>query len=547
MIQKKHKIIISILAAIIVGTFSFAQVKKGSKKVAAKKKPVATASRPAATSSGNEAEFQEAMRLVRSGQYQQASARLFQLSLSPKYADRRTQLRYLLGLMLYQMKLNQLSAFQFISVVRDGNSKFLEDGLEKLSLAADELGDDALLNYAISRVKVEKFPAAHKDMLFYRIGEFQVRNQQYAEAQRSLAQVPRTSALYDKAQYLRAYALATSGDPRGAVAQFDNLLEAKSDAGITDSTRVAALMGKARALYQQKEWDAAIEIYREVPRDTALWHDTLFEISWAMLRSGKFRSALSQFQSLHSPYYEDAYLPESLLLRSIVYLYICQYDEMDKVLNLFNKIYRPLYKNVDSYLNTIKNPIAYFNDVVRGVREKDSVDPELDGDAKSKKQKGLVKSNLPQLVVQKVIKEGDFQRSFRYIKKLLDERKKINSMPASWRTSALGKYARQTIDRRLQRARAKAGRQVRAHMIAIRTELVDLFEQEGFIRYEMTNGKKELLKKKVAGKQLPKSQINEDQERDFYIQNGYQYWTFRGEHWLDEIGNFHYVGTQSCE
>lgn len=84
-------------------------------------------------------------------------------------------------------------------------------------------------------------------------------------------------------------------------------------------------------------------------------------------------------------------------------------------------------------------------------------------------------------------------------------------------------------------------------MIVVKAELVDLFEQEGFIRYEMINGKKEQLKKKVAGKDLPKGQIDEDNSRDYYIQNGYQYWPFRGEYWLNELGNYHYVGTQSCE
>jgi len=521
-----------------VATLSFAQTRRSAKKTA---KPTAKTSASLSTemrpSQMGEADFQEAMRLVRAGQYQQASSRLFQLSLSPKYADRRAQLRYLLGLMLYQMKMNQLAAFQFISVVREGNSRFLSDGLEKLSLAADALGDDALLNYAIARVKADNFPATHRDMLFYRIGEFQLRNLQYEEAKRSFVKVPRSSPVFDKALYLKAYAQAASGNPKAAVDDFNVILEAKSDAAVTDPTRVSALMGKARALYQQKDWDASIEAYREVPRDTPQWHDTLFEIGWAMLRSGKFRSALSQFQSLHSPYYEQAYLPESLLLRSIVYLYICQYEEMGKVLDLFNKIYRPLYKTTDSYLNSVKNPVTYFNDVVRAMRENE------ENVGKAPK----IKSNLPQLVVNKVSKEGDFQRSFQYIKRLIEEKRKVMAMPASWKSSSLGKYARQTIDRRLQRARAKAGRQVRAHMIAMRTELIDLFEQEGFIRYEMTNGRKEQLKKKVAGKELPKAQVNEDQERDTYVQNGYQYWTFRGEYWLDEIGNFHYIGTQSCE
>ncbi|OFZ12365.1 MAG: hypothetical protein A2Z20_00860 [Bdellovibrionales bacterium RBG_16_40_8] len=485
----------------------------------------------------NGAELKTAMTLAKNGQYQQASVSFFQLSLSPKYIENRMQVRYLLGLMLYQMKMYQLAAFQFISVIREGNNKYIPKALEKLSLAANELGDDTLLNYAISRVKTESFPAVHRDILFYRIGEFQDRNGQYPEAILSFDQVPETSPLHDKAMYMKAMAYAQAGDADKSATTFDLLFDRKSSAPVTDTSRVAAQIGRARALYQKKDWQGAIQAYRDVPSDSVLWHDTVFESSWAMLRSGRFRSAISNFQSLHSPYYEESYLPESLLLRSIVYLYICKYDEMDKVLNLFNKIYKPVYRQMTSYLQAQKNPVKYFNDVVLTML------------AAKKTDLSIAKSNfaIPYLITQKVSKEGDFQRSFHYIKKLIDERKSVRAMPALWRSSGIGKYALQTLDRRLLRARAKGGRQIRSHMINLRTELIDIFEQEGFIRYEMINGKKEQLKKRVAGKNLPDMQIDQDNSRDYYIQNGFEYWGFRGEYWLDEIGNYHYLGTQSCE
>jgi len=498
----------------------------------------APAKRPVIRNQGTEAELRKAMDLAKQGQYQEASVLLFQLSLSPRYASKRMQIRYLLGLMLYQMKLYQLSAFQFISVIRDGNNKYVSQSLEKLSLAANELGDDTLLNYAISRVKTESFPAVHRDMLYYRIGEFQLRNSQQAQAIKSFEYVPNDSPLYEKSIYMKGLAYAQLGDANKAAATFDVLYEGKRmSSPVTDTTRVAALMGKARALYQKKDWDGAIQAYREIPRDTALWHDTIFESSWAMLRSGRFRSAISNFQSLHSPYYEDNYIPESLLLRSIVYLYICQYDEMDKVLNLFNKVYKPVFKSVTDYLKTTKNSVQYFNDIVTTMQTAEKMGVEAT--------RG--KTPVPYLITQKVSKEGDFQRSYAYIKKLIEERRRLRAMSPAWRNSGIGKYSIQTLDRRLQKARGKAGRQIRSHMVSVRAELIDLFEQEGFIRYEMINGKKEQLKKRVAGKELPKSAIDEDSSRDYYIQNGYEYWPFRGEYWLDELGNYHYLGTPSCE
>lgn len=479
----------------------------------------------------------QALQLAKAGKYQEASMQLFQLSYSPRYRSKRMQIKYILGLMLYQMRLNQVAAFQFISVVKDGNNRYLNQALEKLSLAADALGDDTLLNYAISRVSVNRFPRVHRDMLYFRIGEYQMRNRQYLPAASSFMRVQRDSPLFPKAKYMEGLAYAESDQARKAVMAFEDLIQARSTAGVVDSARVAGLMGKARSLYQMKQWDAAIDHYREVPRDTEFWHDTLFESSWAMLRSGRFRSALSNFHSLHSAYYEDTYLPESLLLRAIVYLYICKYDEMEKVLNLYNRIYKPVYKGIDRVLETYQDPVRYFNEVVRVILAYKKQGEDLD----------KASFDIPFLVVRRVLKEGDFQTSYNYIKKLLDEKRILQSMPPQWRASALGKYSQKVLDTRLLKARQRAGRQIRFHLENLREELVDLFEQEGFIRYEMINGKKEALKKRIAGKDLPDAQIDEGSSRDYYVQNGFEYWPFRGEYWLDELGNYHYVGTQSCE
>jgi tetratricopeptide (TPR) repeat protein len=474
----------------------------------------------------------EALNLAKNGRYGEASQRLFQLSYSPRYADKRMQIKYILGLTLLQMKLNQVAAFQFIGVVKEGHNKFVKQSLEKLSLAADSLGDDTLLNYAISRVNVDEFPRVHRDMLYSRIGEFQMRNKQFPEAAVSFSHVARGTPLYNTAKYQEGLALAEAGQPDRALTAFEELLQSRANAPVTDKAKVDALMGKARVLYQKKDWDEAIEAYRSVPRDSEFWHDTLFESSWAMLRSGRFRSAMSNFQSLHSAFYEDAYLPESLLLRSIVYLYICKYDEMDKTLLLFSRIYKPVYKTVEGLIGTVQSSEKLFsmiNDMMK-VKENDKKKP----------------TPIPYIVAQKIVREPDFQNAFQYVKRLVEERKRLAAVPGGWARMPIGQYSNKVLTTRLQKAKQKVGKIVYDHLVAIHEDLADLVEQEGFIRYEMINGRKESLKKRIAGKELPDQQIDEGNQRDYYIQNGYEYWPFRGEYWLDELGNYHYVGTQSC-
>lgn len=489
---------------------------------------------PKGLSVGSDKDLTEALALAKAGRYVEASQKLFQLSYSPRFRDRRMQIKYILGMTLHQMKLNQVAAFQFIGVVKEGNNKYIKQSLEKLSLAADSLGDDTLLNYAISRVDVDEFPRAHRDMLHYRIGEFQERNKQYDQAARSFGRVAVNSPLYGSAKYHEGLALAESGQLDRSLAAFEGLVESRARAEVNDKSRVAGMMGKARILYQKKDWDQAIEAYRQIPRDSEFWHDTLFESSWAMLRSGRFRSALSNFHSLHSAFYEETYLPESLLLRAIVYLYICKYDEMDKVLDLFARIYKPVYKNVDKTLASVNDDNRYFNmmnEMMRLAKKPDASD---------------AGGPLPYLVAQKISREADFQAAFQYIRKLLEEKKRIEGLPAAWRNGPIGQYSKKVLNTRLTKAKSKAGKIVRQHMFALKEDLIDLLEQEGFIRYEMINGRKESLKKRIAGKELPAQEIDSDNQRDFYIQNGFEYWPYRGEYWLDELGNYHYVGKQSC-
>ena len=503
-----------------------------SKPMAPAPTPAPDARQPAAAPTDRD--LGDALLLAKNGKYAEAAKRLFNLSYSPRFAPKRMQIKYILGLALQQMKLNQVAAFQFIGVIKAGQNSYVKQSLKNLSLAANTLGDDTLLNYAISRINVDEFPRVHRDMLHYRIGEYEARNKQFDAAAKSFAQVQSSSDLFHAAKYQEALAFAETGKPDQALSIFEGVIATREDAKITDKTKVAAMMGKARVLYQKQKWDESLEAYRSIPRDSEYWHDTLFESSWAMLRSGRFRSALSNFHSLHSAFYENTYLPESLLLRAIVYLYICKYEEMNKVLNLFGKIYKPVFQQVSHQLEANPNPTRFFNmmnDIIRMSKK---------GDAVAK-----MSLPIPYVVAQKITREADFQSSFQYIRQLLAERQRVMSIGGGWAGSPVGRYAIKILNTRIAKAKERSGKIVRNHLIAVRDELVDQIEQEGFARYEMLNGRKENLKKKIAGKDLDK-QVDDENRRSYYIQNGYEYWPFRGEYWLDELGNYHYVGTQSC-
>jgi tetratricopeptide (TPR) repeat protein len=471
--------------------------------------------------------------LVQAGQYQEAVPLLYSLSKKAEFADEKMQIKYILGTALSELDLNQIAAFQFVEVIKNGNSHYVKQAIEKLSLAADKLGDDTLLNYAVSKVHVEDFPASQQDLIMFRLGEVKFKNNQYAAAINLFSRVSEKSRYYFLAKYNKGLALLDSKNPNEAVKVFKSLVANRASTEVTDTNKIVAQLGLARAYYQATDWENAIEAYREIPRDHILWHDALFESSWAMLRAAKFRSALSNFQSLHSTFYEESYIPESLLLRSIVYLYICKYDEMAKVLDLFVKTYGPIRTQIGEFLKLNKDPMIYYNEIESAYNIKNNISS----------------AGHPRLSLKidfNILREGDVKRAFSYLKLLSAERAKLDSLP-SVSKSSVGAVGRKILANRFRNAKISVGEMVKSHMVNIRSELHDLYEQADFIRYEMMNGEKEQLKKKIAGKDAPRGMANEKMDRNVYVQNGYEYWPFDGEYWLDEIGNYHYLGNQSCE
>lgn len=470
--------------------------------------------------------------MIKSGNSLDASKRLLDLLNRNQIPSARPHLKYLFGLSLMEQNLNQVAAFQFVDVVRSADAKWTKPAIEKLLIVTDKLGDETLLNFALQRVEISQIPASSRELLYYRLAEVKHKFGSQAEAIKLYKQVSSKSRFYYNALYNMGLAQAELEQTDEALQSFKKLLASRSKAKANDTNKVNAIMGIARTYYQKKDWAKAIEVYSKVPRDHSLWHAALFEKTWAMLRSARFRSTLSNFQSLHSSYYTDSYVPETLLLRSIVYLYICQYDEMEKVLSLFEKQYGPALTKVTNFLQKTDNS-EYFVQLYNAIQIKA-------GDKKKQLE-------IPFNVMKYISSEGDVRRSYAYLRKISEEKSTIDEND-SIKSSNVGSYATRILNNRIAGTKNSIGKMVKKHLADVKTELGDLSEQAGFVRYEMLNGRKEHLRRKMDGKNI-KVELAKDekQDREFYIKNGYEYYPFQGEYWLDEIGNYHYLGKQSCE
>ena len=189
------KIILFVIAAsLMVPAVGGAQRTKKRPAVGQTRK--APVKRAAVRNNSYKAQLNRALRLAQAGQTDAAANALFTLSRRPELAAERPQIKYVLGTMLMDLKLYQTAAFQFVDVIRMKHAKYSRMAIERLSIVADALGDDTILNYAVSRVNLTDFPPKLRDMIYYRLGEITMRSRDFGKASALFEKVGGNSSYY---------------------------------------------------------------------------------------------------------------------------------------------------------------------------------------------------------------------------------------------------------------------------------------------------------------------------------------------------------------
>jgi tetratricopeptide (TPR) repeat protein len=129
-----------------------------------------------------------------------------------------------------------------------------------------------------------------------------------------------------------------------------------------------------RIYYQEKKFKESIIAFRLVDRRTPQFYDALFGQSWAFFMTGLPNHALGALHAVESPFYEERFNPEASLLRSIVYYWLCRYEDSRTALAEFMDRYSDDVKDLGEFLDrrNFSDEAAYqlFEDLVSGVSEK---------------------------------------------------------------------------------------------------------------------------------------------------------------------------------
>jgi len=481
----------------------------------------------------------EGLKYYKQKNFRQAALIFYKASYGSKATPKdKLAAKYYLGLTLNKMRLYQIASFPLVSAGQGNNLSVSTKSFEQIVKASDALDDKSLLYYSLKKTKVEDLAEIGKELFYNRLADMYIDDnnldQGLAEANKVLSINPEN----EEALYLKGLAYIKKNNPAEAIINYEKLYKKFIDKPVTSAKKAEATMALARAHYNAKHWAEAVSFYREIPKDNDVYRQAQIELTWALFRSAQFRSALSVVQSLNTPYYENFYNPEALVLRSLILLFICQTEDLEKSIQLFQKNYLSTLNVLNVWNGSNYSAAENFKEVEQTLTQ-------------LKKIQGgnlpTFKGRLPFFVLRSILEEPDIKLKISYLNKIKVEKRNLNVL-FQGQTPFL-KFGTKIIDARIKNISNEIGEMIKSQLQEKEAELSEFASQFEFINYELLNLKKEQAKKKVmASADSPVAQqINKDDKREFYIQNGYQYYPFQGEFWRDEIGNFQYVGVNRCE
>lgn len=523
--------------------------------------------------------LKEGVKYYRQGQYVNAAIIFHQLTNFDKISvDNKARSNYYLGLSLFNLKLYQASSYPIINAIRSDSKKFKQKSLEKLIAISNKLGDQQMLDLAMTKMLVSDLEKLAVDVYYYKLAFVSYEKNKLDQAIKHLKSSIEKNPKSEAALNLLALSYLKKNETDNAIETYTKLLSLYESKSSQDSKKGHILLNIARSYFQGKKFNEAAKVYRSIPKDNDAYRESLTELAWTYLNLGKLRSALATLQTLHTPFYENYSEPESLVLRAILHNYNCQFDDAELVVNTFNN-------NFVNVLDILHNWTSQKNNITDVLAEISYATEALKNISADKKYGSELAKNyngkIPFKVVRSILKNNSVENAADTYTMVKNE-SRLAKKYFSTSQSSLRPFLEKIYEGRVGFYKNQLANNFNQVVLNIEKNMAYYKQQILFVNYEILEAKKSQMRTKAlaeeklsegsdaetkdsdesAAKEMlseapsdqpaveilvkPEPPIKENYSRSHYVKSGYRYWPYQGEAWIDEVDTYQYSGENLC-
>ncbi|MEW6056232.1 MAG: hypothetical protein AB1540_06430 [Bdellovibrionota bacterium] len=474
--------------------------------------------------------FIKALFSVLYSRFDEATEAFHSLALQSKAALIRTKSFSFTGWILEEQSFARLAGLAFVKALSATPAsaeslKYDNESLLSLSkLARSSVAAKSWLPVEIAQKLLEtpKIKPEALALLSMALAERAFDQKSFAAARRHSQAVPEKSTWKEHARYLAAMSIvAQKESPQNyetAGKELTNLFRSVEDPVVFDATAVSL----GRIHFILGNYKAAHQYLTQVSRETNLYIESAIDNAWALLRSGDRNHAVGNMFTLHTPYFEGAYMPESYFIQSLGYQEICQFgDALTAVKQYKTRYYDALKKMVDFNASGKTPEKAYYDQLASYLGRKDY--------------------QVPEVVLRELGRHPEFLKRQKEMNSFSrEERTVAEKFPKS--ALALTTWAKPSFDQLRGSYGQEINRFLKAKALSIEEDLRFLTSNIALLEYEIFAG----AGRNLALQGAQNFQVDEKAvpKRDFDAAK--EYWPYEDEIWEDELNNFRSKMVDAC-
>ncbi len=506
--------------------------------------PLLVASSASAAEVDAQAYFREGQRHEKRANYFQAARYYFQALQRTEDRGQQNVLNADISNMLVAARMYQSASYFFLKAVEGGDDRGVRLALSSVEPLMENVGSEIFQKYLVKYTREYQYPSAMRDYYFYAVAKDRLLKNQHQDVIRAVNEIGKSFVDYPSALFLRGTAQLMNGDVHKGIDDFKRCADTAENSSYTKhltkseakELKNRCTAGVARGYYQNREYSAADDWYDKVEMNSFVWPQVQYERAWSAVARGDYNLALGRLVTYKAPGLSWFHEPEVEMLRSISFLQMCIYDEVDRASIDFTNRYSSVGKEIRNLLDqaksgSVRNLVSLFSRGIQAARDKPQSEDSVNQ------------------VLNKFVRSPYFVQLMQTGDKVRRELQHLNVLGVPGR-QGLGGFLRNVLVWRWNTAQELGGKFVRDRLKTEYENLLGNVATVDIVKLEM------LRKGKAA---VEASNFEVDSSEDEWgqkkrgslphpdLRDDQFFWNFNGEFWSDELGDYVFALKPECQ
>jgi hypothetical protein len=283
------------------------------------------------------------------------------------------------------------------------------------------------------------------------------------------------------------------------------------------------IVGIPRSQFAMTKYDAAYTSYLDLEKSSYIWPEILFEEAWNSFYLKDYNRTLGKLVTYKAPVFNYILNPEVEVLKALAYMELCLWDDSKKSVESFYSRYEKEYdvykKSIDSLGKDYKQYFSAISDFTPYKSTRNEI------------------LNSALMTISKDPAYLELYSSYNAGRGEVDKLKAINN-------EKLKVLLGENLKEALLTQRNLIGSYVRGQLQLYSAQFIKAFEDMSYIKLEILDKRKTELYEDISYRSGGRSRGNfaylKKTDRQYF-------WTFNGEFWADELGDYVFSLKSECK